>query len=120
MRALTVQQPWAWAIFHGKAIENRTQQWAYRGPLAIHAGVRWSERGGESPLVDDAFRRMAEKVDQQNAGDPDYLPMAPAFDGEAFTAARALAFDGTTHPSGYTEPLLHEYRAKLKARLGIA
>lgn len=56
MKALTVQQPWAWAIFHGKAIENRTQQWTYRGPLAIHAGMRWSDRGGESPLVLGAFR----------------------------------------------------------------
>ena len=83
--------------------------------------ANWLQHGVvDAELVDDAFRRMAEKVDQQNAGDPDYLPMAPAFDGEAFTAARALAFDGTTQPSGYTEPLLHEYRAKLKARLGIA
>ncbi|WP_068432422.1 malate synthase G [Piscicoccus intestinalis] len=83
--------------------------------------ANWLQHGVvDAELVDDAFRRMAEKVDQQNAGDPDYEPMAPAFDGEAFTAARALAFDGTTQPSGYTEPLLHEYRAKLKARLGIA
>lgn len=45
MKALTVQQPWAWAILHGKDIENRTQLWKYRGPLAIHAGARESERG---------------------------------------------------------------------------
>ncbi len=51
MRALTVQQPWAWAIFHGKDVENRTQAWGYRGPLAIHAGQRWSDRGGRSRLV---------------------------------------------------------------------
>lgn len=52
MRALTVQQPWAWAIIHGgKDIENRTQLWKYRGPLAIHAGARLSERGCE--LVPD-------------------------------------------------------------------
>ena len=55
MKALTVQQPWAWAIFHGKKIENRTQLWSYRGPLAIHAGQRWSESGLYSPLVLDAF-----------------------------------------------------------------
>ncbi len=48
MRALTVQQPWAWAIVHGgKDVENRTQAWGYRGPLAIHAGARVSERGVE-------------------------------------------------------------------------
>ncbi|OCB56154.1 hypothetical protein A5722_14760 [Mycobacterium vulneris] len=57
MKALTVQQPWAWAIFHGKLIENRTQLWSYRGPLAIHAGARWSDRGAESPLVADAWRQ---------------------------------------------------------------
>lgn len=46
MKALTVQQPWAWAIIHGgKDVENRTQAWTYRGPLAIHAGARISERG---------------------------------------------------------------------------
>ena len=56
MKALTVQQPWAWAIVHGgKDVENRTQAWGYRGPLAIHAGARWSERGAESRLVSGAY-----------------------------------------------------------------
>ncbi len=60
MRALTVHQPWAWAIIHGgKLIENRTQLWTYRGPLAIHAGKRWSDRGGVSRLV-NAARRSTE------------------------------------------------------------
>lgn len=55
MKALTVQQPWAWAIVHGgKDVENRTQAWGYRGPLAIHAGQRLSERGLASPLVQEA------------------------------------------------------------------
>jgi hypothetical protein len=57
MKAITVQQPWAWAIFHGKNIENRTQLWGYRGPLAIHAGARWSERGEQSDLVHQAIAR---------------------------------------------------------------
>jgi hypothetical protein len=52
VKALTVRQPWAWAIIHGgKLIENRTQPWAYRGPLAIHAGTQLSVRGVQSPLV---------------------------------------------------------------------
>ena len=52
MKALTVQQPWAWAIIHGgKSGENRTQAWSYRGPLAIHAGSRWSDRGATSDLI---------------------------------------------------------------------
>jgi hypothetical protein len=56
VKALTVQQPWAWAIIHGgKDVENRTQAWSYRGPLAIHAGARWSDRGGRSGLVWDAL-----------------------------------------------------------------
>ena len=56
MKALTVQQPWAWAIIHGgKLIENRTANWSsYRGPLAIHAGQRDSDRGWDSPLVQEA------------------------------------------------------------------
>lgn len=58
MKALTVQQPWAWAIFHGKPVENRTQLWKHRGPLAIHAGARWSDRGAHSPLVARACIRQ--------------------------------------------------------------
>ena len=60
--------------------------------------------------------RRAAKVDAQNAGDPAYRPMAddPA-NSMAFQAARALIFEGTTQPSGYTEPLLHAYRQKVKA-----
>lgn len=68
MKALTVQQPWAWAIFHGKTIENRTQIWKYRGPLAIHAGQRWSERGERSPLIDEAARGQSlANVDTRSA-----------------------------------------------------
>ena len=65
--------------------------------------------------VDAAFERMAAKVDAQNAGDPLYRPMAGRPDSIALQAARALVFEGVTQPSGYTEPLLHAYRAKAKA-----
>ncbi len=54
MKMITIQQPWAWAIFNGKDIENRTWLTKHRGPLAIHAGKRWSNRGAESPLVTTA------------------------------------------------------------------
>ncbi len=45
MKALSVQQPWAWAIFHGKPVENRTWSTSYRGPLLIHAGKRYDKGG---------------------------------------------------------------------------
>ena len=67
--------------------------------------------------VDAAFARMAVKVDAQNAADPLYEPMSGReSDSLAWQAARALVFEGVEQPSGYTEPLLHAFRIRKKAR----
>ncbi|WBQ14533.1 malate synthase G [Sphingobium yanoikuyae] len=66
--------------------------------------------------VDAALVRMAAKVDAQNEADPLYQPMSGREDESlAFQAARALVFEGVAQPNGYTEPLLHAYRARAKA-----
>jgi len=80
--------------------------------------ANWLLHGIATPdEADAALRRMAAKVDAQNAGDPLYRPMAGHEEESlAFQAARALVFDGLTQPSGYTEPLLHAFRARAKER----
>ena len=70
--------------------------------------------------VDAALARMAAKVDGQNAGDPLYQPMSGReAESLAFQAARALVFEGVGQPNGYTEPLLHAWRARAKAQAAL-
>jgi malate synthase len=68
---------------------------------------------GEEEVI-TALKSMAQIVDEQNINDPNYIPMSPSFDGLAFKAAYNLIFEGKNQPSGYTEPILHETRLKLK------
>jgi malate synthase len=81
--------------------------------------ANWMLHGVVRPeQVEEALLRMAAKVDAQNEGDPLYQPMASNPEGSfAFQAARALVFEGVEQPSGYTEPLLHQFRARVKAQV---
>ncbi|HTP74614.1 MAG TPA: malate synthase G [Burkholderiaceae bacterium] len=79
--------------------------------------ANWLHHGivGEAQ-VRATFERMAAVVDRQNAGDPHYQPMAGRADrSAAYQAALDLVFKGRAQPSGYTEPLLHAWRLRVKA-----
>ena len=65
--------------------------------------------------VKASFERMAKVVDEQNKGDALYIPMSGNPNSKAYQAALDLVFKGKAQPSGYTEPLLHAWRLRVKA-----
>ena len=78
--------------------------------------ANWLQHGiVTEQMVRDSFARMAKIVDEQNAGDAAYKSLVAHPDGAAYQAALDLVFKGKEQPSGYTEPLLHAWRLKVKA-----
>jgi len=85
--------------------------------ISSQAVANWLRHGLVSrDEVTATFERMAGVVDRQNEDDPLYRPMGDNFQSVAFNAALDLALRGADQPSGYTEPLLHAARRKVKAR----
>jgi malate synthase len=82
--------------------------------------ANWLRHGVVSAeQVRETFTRMAKVVDQQNAGDPAYQSLTAHPQGAAMQAALDLVFKGEAQPSGYTEPLLHAWRLRVKAAVSI-
>jgi malate synthase len=79
--------------------------------------ANWLHHGVVTPAqVKATYKRMASVVDKQNAGDAQYQKMAGRYaKAPAYQAALDLVFKGKEQPSGYTEPLLHAWRLKVKA-----
>ena len=81
--------------------------------------ANWIHHGITTKIqVTEIMKEMAKVVDEQNKNDPNYVKMSDNFNNSiAFDTACELIFKGTEQPSGYTEPLLHQNRLKIKSNL---
>lgn len=115
--ALSIRQPWAWAILHaGKGIENRTWCRKFRGRIRVHAGKTIDREG-------------IRKLKEMGIEVPESLPVGgyvgevtitDCIDKHAVDTGSRWA-DESYGRYGFVleEPVAYEHLVPAKGRLGI-
>lgn len=108
MKVLTVRQPWAWAIVHaGKDIENRTQAWSYRGPLAIHSGLAQFERHNLAAAAHRAAHGTETRTDIRFGGIIGVVDLVDVHVSTRTPSGQCCDSEWAQYAEGPTKPVVH-------------